>query len=190
MVIYHLPTCNAPRFNLSVITFLIPLLPSSAAKISFSNNLLISETIVHFTAKISIAFYWSIDLETLTVFSLRLHMASNSAGYEKRFSRKTVPATTRVWSKINWRWVTVTNEPVSRSSTTSLAFSQQNISSFQLVRNIEGYRSGWKLKIRKDRLQNIGIEKAWTCTCTHSRNGNEPNARNKKLFRIKWMQRC
>ena len=34
-------------------------------------------------------------------------------------------------------------------------------------------------------LQNIGIEKAWTCT--HSRNWHEPNARNKNLFRIKWI---
>ena len=37
-------------------------------------------------------------------------------------------------------------------------------------------------------LQNIGIEKAWTCK--HSRNENEPNAGNKNLFCIKWMQRC
>ena len=64
-----------------------------------------------------------------------------------------------------------------------LQFLRQNISCFQLVGNISGYRSGWKLWIRKDMLQNIGIEKAWTCT--HSRSGNEPNARNKNLFRIK-----
>ena len=35
-------------------------------------------------------------------------------------------------------------------------------------------------------LQNIGIEKAWTCP--HSQNGNEPNARNKSHFRIKWIE--
>ena len=35
-------------------------------------------------------------------------------------------------------------------------------------------------------LQNIGIEKAWMCT--HSRNGNEPHARNKNLFRIKLIE--
>ena len=34
--------------------------------------------------------------------------------------------------------------------------------------------------------QNIGIEKARTCT--HSRNRNEQNARNKSLFRIKWIE--
>ena len=32
-------------------------------------------------------------------------------------------------------------------------------------------------------LQNIGIKKAWACT--HSRNGNETNARNKKPFPLK-----
>ena len=32
-------------------------------------------------------------------------------------------------------------------------------------------------------LQNIGIERAWTCA--HSQKGNETNARNKILFHIK-----
>ena len=57
----------------------------------------------------------------------------------------------------------------------SLQFLRQNIFCFQLVGNINWYRSG--------KLENIGIEKSWTCT--HQRNGNEPNAGNKKLFRIK-----
>ena len=67
-----------------------------------------------------------------------------------------------------------------------LQFLRQNIFCFQLVGNINGYRSGWKLWIRKDMLQNMGFKKAWTCM--HSRNGNEPNARNKNLFRIKWIE--
>ena len=67
-------------------------------------------------------------------------------------------------------------------------FHRKSIFSFQLAGYVDGYRSGWKLSIRKDMLQNIGIKKAWTCTS--SRNGNEPNSRNKNFFRIKWMQRC
>ena len=67
-------TCNPRRFNLSVIIFLIPLLPSSSAKVSFSNTILI-------TTKISLALYWQIFVGTLKVFSLRLLVGSNPAGY-------------------------------------------------------------------------------------------------------------
>ena len=55
LLIYHLHTCNSPRFNLSVIILLILMLPSSPAKISFSNTELISETTFHYTEKTCIA---------------------------------------------------------------------------------------------------------------------------------------
>ena len=74
-------TCNPRRFNLSVIIFLIPLLPSSSAKVSFSNTILIPETTFYFTTKISLALYWQIFVGTLKVLSLRLLVASNPAGY-------------------------------------------------------------------------------------------------------------
>ena len=43
-----------------------------------------------------------IDLETLKVFALCLHLVSNTAGYWKNFSQKNFPATTRVLSKISY----------------------------------------------------------------------------------------
>ena len=61
-------TWNFPRFNLSVIIFFIPLLPSSSAKMSFSNTLLVSETTFHFTAKIYIALCWPISRDTKSLF--------------------------------------------------------------------------------------------------------------------------
>ena len=66
LLTYHLATCNPPRFNLSLITFLIPLHPS----ISFSNTLLISETTFHFTTKIFIALYLPISRDTRSFFTL------------------------------------------------------------------------------------------------------------------------
>ena len=68
-------TWNSPRFNLSVIIFFIPLLPSSSAKMSFSNTLLVSETTFHFTAKIYIALCWPISRDTKSLFiSLTSHV--------------------------------------------------------------------------------------------------------------------
>ena len=113
-------TCNLTRFNLSVIIFLIPLLPSSSAKTSFSNTLVISEKTFHVTAKISITLCWSIYLRTLKVFLLRLHVASSPAGYRKNFPGRILLQP----QECGVRLVTVTNEPVPRPSTTFFAFSR------------------------------------------------------------------
>ena len=63
-------TWNSPRFNMSVIIFLISLLPSGCVKTSFSNILLVSETTFLFTAKISIALCWPISRDTKSFFTL------------------------------------------------------------------------------------------------------------------------
>ena len=93
-------TCNSPtpRFNLSVIIFLIPLLPSSSVKTSFSNTLLVSETTFHLTAKLSIALCWPTSRDTKSLFTL---LASGVKPC-RLFSRKNFPAATRVWSKMNY----------------------------------------------------------------------------------------
>ena len=74
-------TCNSPRINLSVIIFLIRLLPSNSAKISFSNTLLISEKIFR-----NVVFHKY--LETLEVFSLCLLVATRPALLEKIFQQE------------------------------------------------------------------------------------------------------
>ena len=79
---------NSPRFNLSVIIFLIPLLPSSSAKISFSITLLVSETTFHFTAKIFIALCWPISRDTKCLFTL----LASGVKLCRLFSRKNFPA--------------------------------------------------------------------------------------------------
>ena len=91
-------TCNSPRFNLSVIIFLIPLLQSSSVKISFSNTLLVSETTFHFTAKISIALCWPISRDTKSLSTLF------TSGVKPcwLFLRKNFPAATSLSSKINY----------------------------------------------------------------------------------------
>ena len=111
---------NLPIFNLSVIIFLIPLLPSSSAKASFSNTLLISEKTFYFTTKISIPLCWPIYLRTLKIFSLRLHLALSPAGYRKKFRRRIFSQPQECWVRL----VTVTNEPVPRRSTTLFPFSR------------------------------------------------------------------
>ena len=87
---------NSPRFNLSVIIFLIPLIPSRSVKIPFSNTLLAPEITFHFIAKISIALCWSISRDTKSLFN------SLTSGVKscRLFSRNSFPAATRVWSKI------------------------------------------------------------------------------------------
>ena len=60
--------CNSPRFNMSVI-FLILMLPSTSAKISFSNSQLISEVIFLLTVKISNALCWSKSRHTKSFFT-------------------------------------------------------------------------------------------------------------------------
>ena len=91
-------TCNSPRLHLSVIIFLIPLLPSSSVKMSFSNTLLISETKIpfHYTTKISIALCWPISRDTKSM----LTWFTSGFKHWKLFSRKNFPAITRVWSRI------------------------------------------------------------------------------------------
>ena len=91
-------TCNSPRFNLSVITFLIPLLHKSSVKISFSNTLLVSETTFHFTAKISIALCCSTSKDTKSMLTL----LTSGVKPCRLFSRKNFPAATRMWSEINY----------------------------------------------------------------------------------------
>ena len=76
----------------------------------------------------------NIPKDTKSFLTWLLYVASNPASYWKRFSRNKSPATTRL--------VRVTNEPVPRPSTTSFAFSEAKHVSFQLVENINGYRSG------------------------------------------------
>ena len=63
-----LSTCNSPRFNLLVI-FLIELLLSHSAKISFSNSSLISEIVLLCTAKSSNALWWPTSAETKSFLS-------------------------------------------------------------------------------------------------------------------------
>ena len=104
----------------NIIIFLIPLLPSSSAKISFCNTLLISEKTFPFTTKIPIALCWSIDLETLKVFSLCLHVASNPADYQEKVSQKIFPQPQECGARL----VAAMNEPVPRPSATFFAFSQ------------------------------------------------------------------
>ena len=91
-------TCNSPRFNLSVIIFLIPLLPSNSVKISFSNTLLVSEAAFHSTAKISIALCWPISRDTKSLFT----SLTSDVKPCWLFSRKNFPAATRVSTKINY----------------------------------------------------------------------------------------
>ena len=84
----------------NIIIFLIPLLPSSSAKISFCNTLLISKKTFHFTTKIPIALCWSIDIETL-ILTLLTRSVKPCRILGKSFT-KNIPATTRVWSKISY----------------------------------------------------------------------------------------
>ena len=105
--------------DLSVIIFLIPQLPSSSAKISFSNTLLISETTLHFTAKISISSCWPIYLGTLEfshfAYTCRQTLQVIRKNFQGRISLQP--------QECGVTLVTVTNEPVPRSSTTFSAFS-------------------------------------------------------------------
>ena len=116
-------TSNSPRFNLSVIIFLIPQLPSSSAKISFINTLLISETTFHFTAKISIALCWPISRDTKSLFSSLISGVKPSRlSSRKNFSARIFPQP----QKCGARLITLANQPVQKPSTTSIACSQAN----------------------------------------------------------------
>ena len=98
-------TCNSPRLNLSVIIFIIRLLSSNSAKISFSNPLLIPEKIFLFPVKISNALCLSRDvgqyLDTLN-FSQFANSCCQTLHDQKEVFRKNFRATTRVWSKISY----------------------------------------------------------------------------------------
>ena len=98
-------TCNlqTPRFDLSVIIFLTPLLSSSSVKISFSYTLLVSETTFHFTAKISNALCYIVRYlprDTKGLFNFVISGVKPCRFLF--FSPKNSPAATRVWSKINY----------------------------------------------------------------------------------------
>ena len=93
---YISSTCNLPRFNLSVVIFLILLLSSDSAKKWFKRFWLISETIFLFTAKISNA------LRRPTSRDIKSFLTSLIRGVKpyiiERFSGKKFPATTRAWT--------------------------------------------------------------------------------------------
>ena len=79
--------------------------------------------------------------------------------------------------------VTVTDEPVPRPSTTFFVFSWAKHFFFPISSKYQRVPIWLKFLNLKQMLQNIGNEKA--STCTHLQNGNESNARNRNLFRIK-----
>ena len=164
----------------------MPLLPSSSAKISFTNTSQISKTTFHFTAKISIALCWPKYLETLKVFSLHFYTwRQTCAGYLKKISLKNFPQP----QEFGVRLVTVTNEPVPKPSRTFFAFSRAT--HFPLS-------TSWKCRrvpiwLKTSNPKRYAAEywyRKGLKVYAHSRNGNEPNARNKNLFRQKRMQRC
>ena len=98
-------TCNSPRFNLSVIIFIIRLLSSNSAKISFSNLLLIHEKIFVFPVKISNALCLFRDvgqyLDTLN-FSQFANSCCQTLHDQKKVFRKNFRATARVRGKISY----------------------------------------------------------------------------------------
>ena len=149
-------TCNSARFNLSVTIFLIPLLPSSSVKISFSNTLLASETTFRFKSKISIALCWPISRDTKNLFTLLTIDVKPC----RLFSWKNFIAATRVWSKINY----------GEESTSSQTFNYFlcMFSDMTVTDLVEKFKMPvWKRLGRG----------------THSQNRNEPNSRTfSKLF--------
>ena len=76
------------------------------------------------------------------IFSLHLHMALNPPGYYKKFSWQNFPTTTWVWSNISY-----TDEWTSSQTFNYFLciFLGKTFFSSQLVRNLDGYWSGWKL---------------------------------------------
>ena len=95
-------TCNlqTPRFDLSVIIFLTPLLSSSSVKISFSYTLLVSETKFHFTANALCYIVRYLPRDTKGLFNFVISGVKHCRFLF--FSPKNFPAATRVWSKINY----------------------------------------------------------------------------------------
>ena len=110
-----LSTCNLPRFNLSLI-FLIVLFLSNSAKISFVYFLLISETVLLVTAKISNTLCWPISIETKSFFYFlaRGIISLHQAIFLQEFSPQ----------KCRAKLVMVTNQSVCRPPPTSYAYSQ------------------------------------------------------------------
>ena len=92
-------TYNPLKFSLSVIIFLIRLLRSNSAKVSFSNTLLISGKIFPFTVKISNALCRP---GILALTSLKPSVKTDII--RKDFPARIFahPQDTRVWSKINY----------------------------------------------------------------------------------------
>ena len=181
-------TCNSPRLNLSVIIFIIRLLSSNSAKISFSNPLLIPEKIFLFPVKISNALCLSRDvgqyLDTLN-FSQFAYTCCQTLHDQKIVSEKNIRATTRVRSKIwygdEWTSFQTFNCFLCIfSDKKSLLFNKLEILKVtDLVENFKFERLCCKILVSKKLGRN-----------TLSRIGNEPNARSEYFSRIKWMQRC
>ena len=181
-------TCNSPRLNLLVIIFIIRLLSSNSAKISFSNPLLIPEKIFLFPVKISNALCLSRDvgqyLDTLN-FSQFAYTCCQTLHDQKIVSEKNIRATTRVRSKICYgdEWTSFQTFNCFLcifSDKKSLLFNKLEILKVtDLVENFKFERLCCKKLVSKKLGRN-----------TLSRIGNEPNARNEYFSRIKWMQRC
>ena len=120
---------------------LISLLPSISAKKSFSNTLVISKTTFHFTATISIALCWPIVRETLTVSHLT-YTCTNGVKpcrlLEKLFpeefprNHKSVEQDLLLWGMKQFPGLQLL----------PFHFLGQKFFSFQLVGNIDEYRSG------------------------------------------------
>ena len=114
------------------------------------------------------------------IFSLHLRVALNP-----QVIRKTFPGRISSQPKeCGVTLVTVTNEPVPRPSATFFA-------------KHFFFSTSWKHRRVPIWLKTLNPKryaaKYWyrkTGTCTHSRNGSEPNERDKNFFCIKWMQRC
>ena len=96
-------------------------LPSCSAKISFINTLIIPGTTFHFTAKISLALCCQTKVQT-----------RDTKSFHSLLTRQTLQAIRKILpgrlspqpQQCGARLVTVTNEAVPRSSTTSFVFSQ------------------------------------------------------------------
>ena len=113
-----LSTYNSPRFNLSLIIFLIQLL--QILQKYHSVILYLSLKQYSFLQRKSSMHYVGQYLGIVKAVSLCLHVASNLALLEKKFYARIF----RQPQECGARLVAVTNQPVPRPSTTFFAFSQ------------------------------------------------------------------
>ena len=158
-------TCNSPRFNLLSVVFLIWLLPSNTAK--YHSVFLYWSLKLYFFLQRKISNALGQYLETLKIFSLRLHAASHSAWLEK-FSCKSFPQ-----QKCGAKLVTVTNQSVPRPPTTSFVFSQAKYFYRWLLIWLKTLNpKGYAAKCR--------YRKCLDVICL--RNGNKPRRKKMKTF--------